>query len=137
MKPWNGKLGNQAGFSLLEILMAILLLCISFVGLTAYSGSQRKALYKSSDLTEASNTALTVLEKAKVPLSDSAAFRAKYNALTKPATVQSTYKGKKTTYTTSTTLSRITGTSNLIKAQVKVTWAGGHVYNIGMLLVQP
>ncbi|MDB5049066.1 MAG: hypothetical protein JWO30_2137 [Fibrobacteres bacterium] len=137
MKLRNGGLRNQAGFSLLEILMAILLLAISFVGLTAYSSSQRKALYKSSDLTEASNVALTILEKTKIPLSDSAAFAAKYKTLGKPASVQSSYKGKKTTYFSSTTLSRIPGSDNLIKAQVQLTWTGDHVYNIGMVLVQP
>jgi prepilin-type N-terminal cleavage/methylation domain-containing protein len=137
MKPWNGNVGHQAGFSLLEILMAILLLAISFVGLTAYSSSQRKALYKSSDLTEASNVALTILEKTKIPLSDSAAFAAKYNTLGHPAATQSNYKGKKTTYYASTTLSRIAGSDNLIKAQVRLTWTGGHEYDIGMVLVQP
>jgi hypothetical protein len=122
---------------MLEVTMAILLLGISFVGLTAYSGTQRRALGKSSDLTEASTAALTVLEKAKAPLSDSAAFVAKYNQLSAPSTTTTTFKGRKTVYTAKTTLSRISGTKALIKARVSLTWAGGHSYNIGMLMVAP
>jgi hypothetical protein len=122
---------------MLEVTMAILLLGISFVGLTAYSGSQRRALGKSSDLTEASTAALTVLEKTKAPLADSAAFVAKYNQLGSPSTVTTTFQGKKTVYTAKTTLSRIPGSTVLLKAKVALTWPGGHSYNIGMLLVAP
>ncbi|GEM_PF-3697940 len=128
---------RQAGFSLLEVTMAILLLAISFVGLSAYSGTQRKALGKSGDLTEASNTAVTILERTKIPLSDSAAFLAKYNTLAKAQTTISTFKGKKITYNVSTTLSRVPTSANMIKAQVKLTWTGSHAFNIGMILVQP
>jgi prepilin-type N-terminal cleavage/methylation domain-containing protein len=135
MNP-SGKNGRQAGFSMLEVTMAILLLGISFVGLTAYSGSQRKALGKSGDLTEAAGIALTTLEKTKIPLSDSAAFEQKYAALANPATATSKYKGKVIDYYVFTTLSRVAGADNLIKAKVRMTW-NGHAYETGMLLVHP
>jgi prepilin-type N-terminal cleavage/methylation domain-containing protein len=127
---------GQAGFSLLEVLMAILLLAISFVGLTAYSGTQRKALGKSGDLTEAANAAVTLLEKTKIPLSDSATFEKKFAALSTTQATTSTFKGKLITYTVLTTLSRVPASSNMIKAAVKLTWPG-HSYNIGLVLVQP
>ena len=50
---------GQEGFSFLDILMGVLLLGISCVGLAAYSGGQRKALYKANDVTEASTVAVT------------------------------------------------------------------------------
>jgi prepilin-type N-terminal cleavage/methylation domain-containing protein len=128
--------GRQSGFSLLEVLMAILLLAISFVGLTAYSGTQRKALGKSSDWTEAGNSAVTILEKTKIPLSDSAAFKKKFDALSSPQAVTTSFKGKKINYTVVTTLSRVPSSDNMIKAKVKLTWTG-HSYNLGMVLVQP
>jgi prepilin-type N-terminal cleavage/methylation domain-containing protein len=127
---------GQAGFSLLEVLMAILLLAISFVGLTAYSSTQRKALGKSSDLTEAANVALTTLEKTKIPLADSLAFAKKFAALSTSQATTTTSKPKLITYTVVTTLSRVPASSNMIKAAVKLTWPG-HSYNIGLVLVQP
>ncbi|MDB5104392.1 MAG: hypothetical protein JWP91_2081 [Fibrobacteres bacterium] len=136
MKDREGGGRGQSGFSMLEILMAILLLCISFVGLTAYSGTQRKALGKSGDLTEAANIAVTLLERTKIPLSDSATFKAKYATLGSTQATTTTYKGKKTNYTVVTTLSRVPGTDNMIKAKVNLTWTG-HSYNIGMVLVEP
>jgi Tfp pilus assembly protein PilV len=128
---------GQEGFSFLDILMGVLLLSISFVGLTAYSGTQRKALYKASNTTEAANTAVTAMEKTKIPLSDSAAFRNKWNKLDKPSITTTTIAGKKYTYTATTSLSRVGGTDNLIKIQVKLAWTGGHSYNLGMVVVQP
>ena len=128
---------KDAGFSLLEILMAILLLGISFVGLTAYSGSQRKALGKSGDQTEAANIAVTIMEKTKIPLADSTAFANEYKLLTAPQTASRTYKGRKITYTVITILSRISGSDNMINAKVMLSWPTGHSYNLGMVLVQP
>ena len=128
---------GQEGFSFLDILMGVLLLGISFVGLTAYSGSQRKALYKSSNTTEAANIAVTTMEKTKIPLTDSAAFVAKWNKLYTPLSTTTSIAGKKYTYTATTALSRVQGSDNMIKIQVKLSWTGGHSYNLGMVVVQP
>lgn len=131
-----GHARGESGFSILEVTMAILLLTISFVGLTAYSGTQRKALGKSGDLTEASTVAVTILGKTKTPLSDSAAFVAKYAQLASPKTTRSTYQGKKTTFNVATTLSRVSGSNKLIWAKVNLTW-GSHTYKTGIILVEP
>jgi Tfp pilus assembly protein PilV len=136
MKFRPGPAAGQSGFSILEVTMAILLLAISFVGLSAYSGTQRKALSKSGDLTEASTVAVTILEKTKIPLSDSAAFVAKYAQLIYPKTTTSSYTGKKTTFNVATTLSRVPGSDKLIRAKVKLTWPN-HAYNTGIVLVEP
>lgn len=128
---------GQEGFTFLDILMGVLLLGISFVGLTAYSGTQRKALYRASNTTEAANVAVTSIEKTKIPLSDSAAFRNKWNQLGYPSTSITTIAGKKYTYTATTSLSRIPGADNLIKIQLKLAWTGGHKYTLGMVVVQP
>lgn len=128
---------GQEGFSFLDILMGVLLLGISFVGLTAYSGSQRKALYKSSNTTEAANIAVTAMEKTKIPLTDSAAFVSKWKMLGYPSSTTSTIAGKKYNYTATTTLARVEGSDNMIKIQVKLAWTGGHTYNLGMVVVQP
>lgn len=128
---------GQEGFSFLDILMGVLLLGISFVGLTAYTGSQRRALYKSSNTTEAANIAVTTMEKTKIPLSDSAAFRTKWNKLETTESKTISITGKKYTYTATTNLSRVPGVDNLIKIKLKLTWTGGHSYNAGMVVVQP
>lgn len=128
---------GQEGFSFLDILMGVLLLGISFVGLAAYSGGQRKALYKANDVTEASTVAVTAMQKANVPLSDSANFRNKWNQLSGPVATTTKITGTKTTYTAVTTLSRVANADNLIRIQVRLDWPGGHRYNIGMVAVQP
>ncbi len=128
---------GEGGFAFLDILMGVLLLGISFVGLTAYSGSQRRALYKASNTTEASTVAVTQMEKTKIPLTDSAAFVAKWNKLAVANSTVSSISGVKYKYTAVTTLSRVAGSTNMIKIQVGLTWTGGHSYKIGMVVVQP
>ena len=128
---------GQGGFAFLDIVMGVLLLGISFVGLTAYSGTQRKALYKASNTTEAANVAVTQMEKTKIPLTDSAAFVAQWGKLAKAVSSTTTITGKKYTYTATTIKSRVAGCNNIIKLQVKLTWTGGHAYGLGMVAVQP
>ena len=128
---------GQGGFAFLDIVMGVLLLGITFVGLTAYSGSQRKALYKSSNTTEAANVAVTQMEKTKIPLTDSAAFVAKWNQLATASATTTVIAGKKYKYTAVTTLSRVAKCNNMIKIQLKLSWTGGHVYSLGMVVVQP
>ena len=88
---------GQEGFSFLDILMGVLLLGISFVGLAAYSGGQRKALYKANDVTEASTVAVTTMQKANVPLADSANFVKAWGQLSRPISTTTKVSGLKTT----------------------------------------
>jgi prepilin-type N-terminal cleavage/methylation domain-containing protein len=129
--------GGEAGFSLLEILMAILLLSIAFVGLTAYSGSQRKALSKSGDLTEASQVAITALETSKTQFSDSAYFAKIYKSAKNPVSSSYNTTGKKTSYKVNTVVSRLSSSFPLLKVQITLTWAKTHTFQVGMISVQP
>ena len=127
-----------AGFSLLELAMGIVFLALVFVGLSAYSGSQWKALKKSGNLTEAAQVGITTLENDLVSLGDSATFATTYLATASaPKISNSTVAGIKDTFTVVLTRSHLAGSNNLLVVKAAISWPGGHSAKIGMLAVKP
>lgn len=125
---------GQAGFTLIEISVGMIVLAVACVCLTAYSIGQRRGLHKSSQLADATQAAATALEVLKGQLADSAAFKKLYDQASGGAVSQT---DKKTinmgSYGLAYTIARAPSPLYALNIRVKVTWESKHTITLGML----
>lgn len=132
------RLRPEQGFSLMEVLMGFFVLAIAFVMLGAYQIHQRKALYRSGELSDATQVAISALEKAKGDLADPARFATAYKAVKhKPALSLSKAKLNQVAYTVDLAVSRGIAANGMLKAQVNVVWLDHHRVVMGVLIAEP
>lgn len=130
-----GALRPQRGFSIVEILIGFFILSITFVSLGAYTSSQRSGLYKSSQLSDGTQVAVSALEEMKRQLSDSATFRKFYDQASHgayPTTQNRTLNA--VPYTVTVTVRQGPPADYLLKLRARVTWKGNHAVEFGVLV---
>ncbi len=125
----------QAGFSIVEILIGFFILSVAFVSLGAYTSTQRSGLYKSNQLADGTQAAVSALEEMKRELSDSATFKQRY-ALTASGALplQRDRKVNNVPYGVTVTLTRGPANDYLLKVRAKATWKGSHSVEFGVLV---
>lgn len=130
---------QEAGFSLLEIIIGFVVLSVVTVGLTSFSGVQRKALTRSGDRSEAAQAVITELEKLKAPLADTIRFKYRQTQLKTngPITTTRTSVGKRISYSIRIVQSQVVGTNHLIRFSGRATWGGRDTVSLGVLVARP
>lgn len=125
---------GQRGFTLIEILVGFLVLCLAFFCLSAYTSSQRKGLYKSGQLSDATLAAASALEIIKGELADSAAFKKMYDDAAGRAVTQSSQNTvNKVVYAIDLSISRAPAPLYALNVRAKATWAETHTVTLGLL----
>lgn len=123
------------GFTIVEILIGFFILSITFVSLGAYTSSQRSGLYKSSQLSDATQMAVTALEEMKRDLSDSAKFAQMYQkAGYGSVPLNDTRKINNVDYQVRMTVSRGPAQDYLLKVRAKAIWKHSHSVEFGVLI---
>ncbi|MDB5102577.1 MAG: hypothetical protein JWP91_266 [Fibrobacteres bacterium] len=126
---------GQRGFTILEILVGFFVLALAFVSLGAYTSSQRNGLFKSSQLSDGTQVAVSALEETKRMLSDSATFKKMYDQTgygDYPVTASRTINA--VPYTVTVTMRRGPVKDYLLKVRARVTWKGSHSIEFGVLV---
>jgi Tfp pilus assembly protein PilV len=122
------------GFTFLEILVGLIVLALAFVSLSAYTASQRKGLYKSSQLADGTQVAATALETMRGQLSDSAAFASLYHqAQTGPRSISSQRTVNNFPFYIALTVTCAPAPLYALHVRAKVTWKSTHAIELGML----
>lgn len=134
-----GEKRPSAGFSLLEIVVGFVVLAVVTVGLSSFSGVQRKALTRSGDRSEAVQATVTEMEKLKAPIADTNAFKTLHTKLktTGPVVTTRTSAGKKTNYKVVITQTQVVGTDHLIRFDARTTWGIRDTISLGVLVARP
>jgi type II secretory pathway pseudopilin PulG len=125
----------QSGFSIVEILIGFFILSLTFVSLGAYTSSQRTGLFKSNQLSDGTQVAVSSLEEMKRQLSDSATFKKFYDyasAGAYPTTQKRTVNA--VPYTVTVTILRGPPADYILKLRSRVTWKGSHSVEFGVLV---
>ena len=126
--------GGERGFTLIEILVGLLVLGFACVCLSAYTASQRKGLYKSSRLSDATHAAASALETIKGQLADSAAFKKIYdNAAGITVTQSSQETVNKSVYVVDLAITRAPAPLYALNVRAKVIWGEKHSVALGLL----
>ena len=125
---------GQRGFTLIEILAGLFVLGLACICLSAYTASQRKGLYKSSQLSDATLAAASALETIKGQLADSAAFKKMYDDAAGRTVTQSGQKSiNKIVYAVDLAIARAPAPLYALSVRAKATWAEKHRVTLGLL----
>ena len=125
----------QAGFSIIEILIGFFVLSIAFVSMGAYTSTQRSGLYKSSQLSDGTQAAVSALEEMKRELSDSALFKQRFEQTQHgPLPFTRDRKLNNVDYGVTVTLTPGPAQDYLIKVRARATWKGSHAVEFGVLV---
>jgi prepilin-type N-terminal cleavage/methylation domain-containing protein len=125
---------GQRGFTLIEILVGLIVLGVACISLSAYTASQRKGLYRSSQLSDAAQTAASALETIKGQLADSAAFKKLYDDAAGRTVTQSSRKTvNKIVYAVDLAIARAPAPLYALSIRAKATWAEKHMVTLGLL----
>jgi Tfp pilus assembly protein PilV len=125
----------QGGFSIIEVLLGFFVLSITFVSLGAYTSSQRNGLFKSSQLSDGTQAAVSALEEMKRQLSDSSAFKAMYDkAGSGPFPVSKNRTLNAVPYTVTVTVRRGPDSDYLLRLRARAVWKGSHAVEFGVLV---
>jgi prepilin-type N-terminal cleavage/methylation domain-containing protein len=125
---------GQRGFTLIEILVGLSVLGMACISLSAYTASQRKGLYKSSQLSDATQAAASALETLKGQMADSAAFKKMYdNAAGRTVTQSGQKTVNKRVYAVDLAISRAPAPLYALKVRAKASWAENHKVTLGLL----
>ena len=129
------RIGRQAGFSIVEVLLGFFVLSITFVSLGAYTSSQRNGLFRSNQLSDGTQAVVSALEETKRQFSDSATFRkmwdqAEYGAFTIPSnrTVNAV------SYKVTVTVRRGPAPDYLLRLRARAVWKDSHSVEFGVLV---
>ena len=125
---------GERGFTLIEILVGLFVLGSACICLSAYTASQRKGLYKSSRLSDATHAAASALETIKGQLADSAAFKMMYDNAAGHTITQSSQKTvNKNVYAVDLAIARAPAPLYALNVRAKVAWAENHRVELGLL----
>lgn len=126
---------SQLGFSIMEILIGFFVLSLAFASMGAYTSSQRTGLFKASQLTDATQVAVSSLEQMKRTLSDSTTFKQMYDkAQIAPVASQSSRTMNAVQYNVAFTVSPGPSQDYMLKLKARVTWKGTHSVELGVLV---
>jgi type II secretory pathway pseudopilin PulG len=133
--PSGVRLRRQMGFSIVEILIGFFVLSIAFVSLGAYTSSQRTGLFKSSQLSDGTQAAVSALEETKRDLSDSSKFAQLYGQTEHGAVpIAKTRTVNNVTYKIALTVTRGPEPDYLLKVRAQASWKGQHSVELGVLV---
>ncbi|MDB5051539.1 MAG: hypothetical protein JWO30_4610 [Fibrobacteres bacterium] len=126
---------GQSGFTIVEILIGFFVLSIAFVSLGAYTSSQRSGLYKSSQLSDGTQAAVSSLEEMKRQLCDSTRFSQMYEQTKHGAFPITMNKNvNNVPYTVQITVTQGPPQDYLLKVRAKAVWKGSHSVEFGVLV---
>jgi Tfp pilus assembly protein PilV len=126
---------RQSGFSIVEILIGFFVLSIAFVSMGAYTSSQRTGLFKSSQLSDGTQAAVSALEEMKRDLSDSARFAQLYGQAEHSAVPFSKSRTvNNVPYKIDLTVTRGPAPDYLLKVRAQASWKGSHSVELGVLV---
>jgi hypothetical protein len=118
-----------------EILIGFFILSITFVSLGAYTSSQRTGLYKSSQLSDGTQAAVSALEEMKRELSDSLAFKNMFDqAGSGPVSISRNRNLNGIPYALDITVTRASVANYLLRVRAKAVWKGSHSVEFGVLV---
>ena len=125
----------ERGFSIVEILIGFFILSIAFVSLGAYTSSQRSGLYKSSQLSDGTQAAVSALEEMKRELSDSLTFKQRYDQSEHgPLAFARDRQVNNMPYGVTVTVTRGPDQDYLLKVRARAVWKGSHTVEFGVLV---
>lgn len=126
---------TQGGFSIVEILIGFFVMSIAFVSMGAYTSTQRAGLFKSSQLSDGTQAAVSSLEEMKRDLSDSAKFLQMYGqAKDGPIPITKAKTVNNVPYSVLITVSQGPSQDYLLKVRAKASWKGKHSVEFGVLV---
>jgi Tfp pilus assembly protein PilV len=119
---------------LIEILVGFLVLGLACICLSAYTASQRKGLYKSSQLSDATQAAASALETIKGQLADSSAFKKLYDDAAGRTVTRSSQKTvNNSVYAIDLAIARAPAPLYALNVRAKASWAENHRVTLGLL----
>lgn len=136
MKETMFKDGNRGGFTLVEVLMAILLLVIALVGLATVTVS----VMNSNDLSKKVTTATTLAKDKMEELKNAGATQAGYNGLVNGSDTVETIYARLWTVGAVGTTAPDNDTAKMKKITVTVTWTwkgNSHTVTLDTIISKP